>query len=65
MIKMTHYSVMVARQSLVKKTRRSKIVSRATGDQLLVCSRSSFVDGAYFFCSPRPNSDAELFMSRT
>ena len=41
-------------------TRRSKIVSRATGryaatsfDQLLVCPMSSFVGVAYFFLSPR------------
>ena len=41
-------------------TRRSKIVSRATGryaatsfDQLLVCPMSSFVGVAYFFYPPR------------
>ena len=42
------------------KTRRSKIVSRATGryaatsfDQLLVCPRSPLVGVAYFFLSPK------------
>ena len=49
-------------------TRRSKIVSRATGryaatsfDQLLVCPMSSFVGVAYFFLSPKAIARFRVF----
>ena len=56
------YAISCILRSHLKETRRSKIISRATGryaatsfDQLLVCPRSSFaiVGVAFFFCPPR------------
>ena len=51
-----------------KTTRRSKIVSRATGryaatsfDQLLVCPMSSFVGVVYFFLSPKAIARFRVF----
>ena len=54
--------------AIIKVTRRSKIVSRATGryaatsfDQLLVCPMSWFVGVAYFFLSPKAIARFRVF----